>query len=54
MGLFAPAETDAPKDTGIDTIINKLKILVHDLDLSEDEIPVSFFCFFCGLNLTFM
>lgn len=52
MGLFAPAETDAPKDTGIDTIINKLKTLVNDLDFSEDEMPVSFFL--CGLNLSFM
>ena len=44
MGLFAPAETDAPN--GIDTFINELKTQVHDRDLSEDEIPVSFLFFF--------
>lgn len=36
-------ETDAPKDTGIDAVINKLKTLVHDLDSREDKTRVSFF-----------
>ena len=49
-------ETDAPTDTGIDAVIDKLKTLVHDLDSREDKPLVSFFCFvfFCFLNLFFL
>ena len=38
-------ETDAPKDTGIDAVIDKLKTLVHDLDSREDK-PLVSFCLF--------